>query len=194
MKGPEAVADSVTKELREAAQQRNQHAHCYQHHPDAHEDARSNAARLPPRLVDPAWWPESSWVIRIARVDWRRPWQAQPGRPLASGATTTGVRMIAQFRHVALSLPDRAAVPARKCATMLVMAASSSRPHAQLTERARRKPCRCTGSGEAGLRGFSQRSGAIADSPPLRENPSVDTLHLANRIVFGRSKLTRSLG
>src|SRR5258708_31761673 len=54
-----------------------------------------------------------------------------------------------------------------------------------LTEGVRRKQRRFNGSSEADVRGFSQKPGGIAVCSPIRQTTSVDTLHLANKIVFG---------
>ena len=57
-----------------------------------------------------------------------------------------------------------------------------------------RKPRRFNGSGEADLRGFSQQPGGIAVFSPIRQTPSVDTLHLATKRVFAGSVVNRSHG
>src|SRR5258708_39759951 len=66
--------------------------------------------------------------------------------------------------------------------------ASAARPsRGGGTEGVRRTPRRCTGSGEADVRGLSPQPGGSAVVSPIRQTPAVDTVHRANtRVLAGR--------
>src|SRR5258708_25416735 len=65
--------------------------------------------------------------------------------------------------------------------------ASAARPsRGGGTEGVRRTPRRCTGSGEADVRGLSPQPGGSAVVSPIRQTPAVDTVHRANtRVLAG---------
>src|SRR5258708_36578846 len=73
--------------------------------------------------------------------------------------------------------------------------ASAARPsRGGGTEGVRRTPRRCTGSGEADVRGLSPQPGGSAVVSPIRQTPAVDTVHRANTRVLAGGVVKRCHG